>query len=513
MRTNNSTIWLRKIRQLNATPLLLWFSSVRNRILVCMLLLGIITNSTFEQSLFPPGVGLILYGLGTFAVLDLFLARRFEKLMQLVRTGIIDQSRFEPRAFGGNDEMSRLGRAILEMAKDLRTTTLQANDRTRQLDELFSAIGEGVAVVELSGRIVRLNNTLKRWSGWYGESDGRQIFEVIKSLDLARAVGELESRLKATGSRTSSIRGDYGSAHHSSLAQELLRDFEPIVIDSMHLEGPEARRVKVKIVPVRDTQRQSIILFIYFLDITDIHKSEQLRREFFANVSHELKTPIAAIRGYAEVLRDMRSNIDEEKLQSFLTVIERNALSLSSLIDEMVTISKLESGILLLDIKQYNLRDALQRVFETCLPKAQIAKVDLSMDIPDDASIIPVDPHRFDSVLLNLVDNAIKYNRTGGYVKVSSRAAGNEFRIYVEDTGTGIPNEAAGRIFERFFRVDKSHARLGGGTGLGLAIAKHVVRAHGGTISVKSEIESGTVFKITVPVQPTVRQIEVVTPL
>lgn len=512
MKTKRSPFWLRKIRQLNATPLLLWFSSVRNRILVCMLLLGLATHNTFGENLFPPAVGLILYGLGTFAILDLFLARRFEKLMQLVRAGIIEQSRFEPRAFGGNDEMSRLGRAILEMARDLRTTTLHAHDRTRQLDELFSAIGEGVAVVELSGRIIRLNNTLKRWSGWYGESEGRQIFEVIKSLDLARAVGELESRLKRTGSATPA-RIDHRVPVSSSLAHELLRDFEPIVIDSMHLEGPEARRVKVKIVPVRDTQRQSIILFIYLLDITDIHKSEQLRREFFANVSHELKTPIAAIRGYAEVLRDMRHNIDEEKLHSFLSVIERNALSLSSLIDEMVTISKLESGILLLDIKPYNLRDALQRVFETCLPKAQIAKVDLSMDIPEDATTISVDSHRFDSVLLNLVDNAIKYNRHGGYVKVSSRAAGNEFRIYVEDTGSGIPNEAAGRIFERFFRVDKSHARLGGGTGLGLAIAKHVVRAHGGSISVKSEIESGTVFKITIPVRPAGRQIDPVTPL
>ena len=445
-----------------------------------------------------------LFLIFAFLGLRLLFARPFDMLLQLVKRGGYESGRFDRSALSGHDEFGRLGRAILEMAKQLRASTLQSDDRLRQLDELLGAIGEGVILIDLNQRIIKLNNTAKRWSGWYGEAEGRQFSDVIKSLELSKQLSKVCQDFQRERMDITSITGK---------KKLFVRDLETCILESMPLEGPEARRVKVKIVPIKDAHRGQTILLVYVIDVTEIHQNEQLRREFFANVSHELKTPIAAIRGYAEVLREMRTNIDENTFENFLSIIERNALDLTKLIDEMVTISRLESGELRLDLKPYDLSEAIRRVFETCLPKARKAEVELIADIAEDAVQIQVDNQRFDSVLLNLVDNAVKYNRPGGYVKVSTRLALDDVRIFVEDTGTGIPREAMSRVFERFFRVDKSHNRLGGGTGLGLAITKHVVLAHGGTISVKSELDSGTVFKVTVPLKPHGRKINLLTPL
>lgn len=530
---------LKKMSFLGSLPLVPWPHSLRNRILLSLLALALFTHGLIGfGSRLPASVATLLFALGSYGILDFFLTRRFERLMQLVRRGVMDRDRFEAEAFAGQDEMSRLGRAILEMASTLRRTTLEANDRTRQLDELFSAIGEGVILVDLSGRIIRINHTVRRWTGWYGETEGRRLFEVVKILELSRAISTLAQRLERwsphepiRGSTASSPWGTEppGASTHKAgstsdegrapsklrpeLAGQILLDFEPVVIDEATLEGPEARLVKAKIVPIRDTLRDGITLLVYLLDITELHQHEQMRREFFANVSHELKTPLASIRGYAEVLRDLRTSLDENKLNNFLEVIQRNASDLTKLIDEMVTISKLESGQLQLDIRPYDLKRGIARVFETCLPKARAAHVELQYDVADEALVIPVDRGRFDSVLLNLVDNAIKYNRPGGYVKVSGRRVADDYRIYVEDTGLGISSEAASRIFERFYRVDKSHTRLGGGTGLGLAIVKHIVKAHGGQIIVRSEPSSGSVFRVSIPAEPAPRRLDSRTPL
>jgi two-component system phosphate regulon sensor histidine kinase PhoR len=178
----------------------------------------------------------------------------------------------------------------------------------------------------------------------------------------------------------------------------------------------------------------------------------------------------------------------------------------------MILLSNLENGQIPLTIKPYDIAVALARVRETLAPKAKEAGVSVIVDVPAAISELPVDGQRFDSVLLNLVDNGIKYNRKGGYVKVSVRQTEDEWNIYVEDSGMGIPHSAQLRAFERFYRVDKSHTRLGGGTGLGLAIVKHVVQAHGGQINLRSEPGTGTVFTIVLPRQRTLARIGAYTP-
>jgi two-component system phosphate regulon sensor histidine kinase PhoR len=190
----------------------------------------------------------------------------------------------------------------------------------------------------------------------------------------------------------------------------------------------------------------------------------------------------------------------------------RNSEQVSTLLQDMILLSNIENGQMLLTLKPYDIRVALARVKETLGPKAKDAGVSVVVDVAPEIGELNVDGQRFDSVLLNLVDNGIKYNRRDGYVKVSVRQTESEWLIYVEDSGLGIPHSAQLRAFERFYRVDKSHTRFGGGSGLGLAIVKHVVQAHGGNITLRSEPGTGTVFTVTVPRRRAQARIDTHTP-
>lgn len=491
-------------------PSMLWPATVRQKLYIWVVLLSLLSFGI--AVIVPVWLALLLFWIGAYFLFKRELGSRINLLFSLVRRGAVEAERIDPDALGSRDEIGRLGRAILDMARQLRSSTVQANDRSRQLDELFQAIGEGVALIDENGRVLKLNKTILKWVGWYGEVEGRDFSDIVKSVDLNRAINRTLSEMRQ---RSRPLRMDSGAA--SGLAAAKGADepaaMTPHFVEELHLDGPEAHSLKAKLVPIADVSRRGMVLLVYLFDVTEMLQTEKMRREFFANVSHELKTPISAIQGYAEVLRDMCGSFEEEQYRRFLSVIERNAIDLTTLIDEMVTISQLESGALLLERLDYDLAAALDRVFETCRPKAQEANVVLRQDVSVDAQTLHVDAKRFDSVLLNLVDNGVKYNRSGGYVKVSARRHGNEVQIFVEDNGMGIPSELSARVFERFFRADKSHTRLGGGTGLGLAIVKHVVSAHGGRISVKSELGSGTVFKLTLPLSTDARRIRALTPI
>lgn len=491
-------------------PNILWPATVRQKLYICVVLLSLM--SVGLASFVPAWLALLLFWIGAYFLFKRELGSRIDLLFSLVRRGAVEAERIDPDVLGSRDEIGRLGRAILDMARQLRSSTVQANDRSRQLDELFQAIGEGVALIDENGRVLKMNRTIRRWVGWYGEAEGRDFSDIVKSVDLNRAINRTLTEMRQ---RSRSLRVDPGlpGAGRTSSRAEEPAAMTPHFVEELHLDGPEAHSLKAKLVPIADVSRRGMVLLVYLFDVTEMLQTEKMRREFFANVSHELKTPISAIQGYAEVLRDMHGTFEEEQYKRFLSIIERNAIDLTTLIDEMVTISQLESGALLLERRDYDLTAALDRVFETCRPKAQEAHVELRQDLAQDAHTLHVDAKRFDSVLLNLVDNGVKYNRPGGYVKVSARLHGREVQIFVEDNGMGIPAELSARVFERFFRVDKSHTRLGGGTGLGLAIVKHVVTAHGGRISVKSELGSGTVFKLTLPLSTDARRIRALTPI
>ncbi|MFL6253645.1 MAG: sensor histidine kinase, partial [Pyrinomonadaceae bacterium] len=223
---------------------------------------------------------------------------------------------------------------------------------------------------------------------------------------------------------------------------------------------------------------------------------ERVRQEFLSNVSHELRTPLTSIITSAETLQDGALE-DEQDAHRFVQVIGRNAGRMRSLIEDIMELSAIESGALSLDVREARLHPLVRETFNALASKAEGCGVSLVNEVATDATV-RADARRLEQMLLNLVENAIKFSRKGAAVRVRHERGARDL-VIVEDTGEGIPAEHLPRIFERFYRVDRARSRDMGGTGLGLAIVKHLVRAHGGEVSVRSTLNEGTTFTIELP--------------
>jgi len=242
-------------------------------------------------------------------------------------------------------------------------------------------------------------------------------------------------------------------------------------------------------------QRQGTILV--FHDLTRLKQLERNREEFVANVSHELRTPLSLIRGYVETLLDGAKD-NPEVATKFLQTIQRNSGRLQFLIEDLLTISELESGRLKMNLQPVALQPLVEKTMEDFKTQAAGRRVTLINEVPELTALADAD--RFQQLLGNLVGNAIKYGRTEGHVILRARLAGDGMiEVCVRDDGPGIPADALDRVFERFYRVDKARSREQGGTGLGLSIVKHIAQGHGGKVWVQSEPGKGAAFFFTLP--------------
>jgi two-component system phosphate regulon sensor histidine kinase PhoR len=233
-----------------------------------------------------------------------------------------------------------------------------------------------------------------------------------------------------------------------------------------------------------------------FIDITRLERLELVRQEFLSNVSHELRTPLTAVITFAETLED--GALDEpETARNFLSVIRRNAERMRALIEDITELSSIESGGAQLEVREVRLSAAVRETFGALGAKAEACGVALVNEVSAEATV-RADPRRLEQMLLNLVDNAVKFSRRGGAVTVGHERVERDL-LNVSDTGEGIPAEHLPRIFERFYRVDRARSRELGGTGLGLAIVKHLARAHGGEVSVRSTHGEGSTFTVELP--------------
>ncbi|MGA3053228.1 MAG: ATP-binding protein [Candidatus Korobacteraceae bacterium] len=234
-------------------------------------------------------------------------------------------------------------------------------------------------------------------------------------------------------------------------------------------------------------------------DQTEVERVEKTRRDFIANVSHELRTPLTSIQGYSETLLD---NPDlGEGARDFLEIIRKNAMRMARLTEDLLVLARVESGEQKLNLQPATPRELLEDAVETFKDRAASRGIELSL-MNTATSTVAVDRDAIHQVLSNLIDNALKYGDGGGKVLVGACEAEEGVQFYVRDFGSGISSEHLPRLFERFYRVDKARSHESGGTGLGLAIAKHVVRAHSGTIHVESELNHGSTFYFTLPRQP-----------
>ncbi len=236
-------------------------------------------------------------------------------------------------------------------------------------------------------------------------------------------------------------------------------------------------------------------------DITRMKRLEEIRKDFVANVSHELKTPITAIQGFVETLLDGAAD-DPALLRRHLGIVETQAKRLDSIIEDLLSLSRLEAAETEIRTEETEAAAVVDAVFETCLPKAREKKIELSLKIPPSLTV-RANPVLLEQALLNLTNNAVAYSGPGASVVVSAEERPGEVLFLVEDTGPGIPPADLPRIFERFYRVDKTRSRESGGTGLGLAIVKHIAAAHGGSVRAESELGRGSRFFISLPARET----------
>ncbi|KAF0177677.1 MAG: two-component system OmpR family phosphate regulon sensor histidine kinase PhoR [Limisphaerales bacterium] len=353
--------------------------------------------------------------------------------------------------------------------ESLRQQHEQARARElAQQQALFNSMSEGVLVLDAEGRVRLVNQALERLFGVTGDIRGRTVMEALRLHQVQELVNQ-------------------------TLVRGQVEDFE---LELPGLDGNRSLQVNSAVVLGSDGRQQGLILVCH--DLTRLKQLENTRREFVANVSHELRTPLSMIKGYVETLIDGAKDKPEVAMK-FLQTIEKHADRLTYLIEDLLTISRLESGQIVMNLQRAELRGVAEHVRTDLESRAAAKQVKLLNEIPADTAA-NADAERLQQVLFNLVDNAIKYGRAGGCVIIGAR--GNDKKqveLWVRDDGPGIPPEAQTRVFERFYRVDKARSRDAGGTGLGLAIVKHIVQSHGGEVWVESEPGQGAAFYFTLP--------------
>lgn len=335
-----------------------------------------------------------------------------------------------------------------------------------QQQALFNSMVEGVLLLDTAGRIELVNQSFQRLFGVTSDVRGQTILEAVRLPELA------------------------------DLVKGLLEQGRSVHGHELELPGMDERWVQLNAASILDRHGAHHGAILVFHDLTRLKQLENTRQEFVANVSHELRTPLSLIKGFVETLLDGAKN-DPELATRFLKTIEKHTNRLTYLIEDLLTISRLESGQIVMNLQRVNLREEVERVRDDLQSRALERQVTVENQVP---SGLPTqaDADRLHQVLFNLVENAIKYGRQSGRVIVGAKSTGDKkVQVWVQDDGPGIPPDSKDRVFERFYRVDRARSRESGGTGLGLAIVKHIIQAHGGEVWLKSDLGAGSTFFFT----------------
>jgi PAS domain S-box-containing protein len=353
----------------------------------------------------------------------------------------------------------------------------QVSEEREALSAIIDNSAEGVTIVDAVGEIQVFNRALTHMTGWQAEEAlGYPVDQVLALIDRQEQILPLPEP----------------PSRRSSAAQE--RFF--VEGDIVRRGGPKLT-VGVTITPLYDEEGNLARTIYNVVDITRFRQAEELKSTFVSVVSHELKTPVALIKGYAETLRRDDADWDRETMQESLSVIAEESDHLTHLIDDLLEASRIQAGGLKLEPTDVNLPRLVERVIEGFRTQTRVHtfEIDFAPDFP------PVwgDPERLREVLTNLVSNAVKYSPGGGSVWIGGRTDATGVTVYVADQGIGIPAEEQGRIFDRFHRVETSLRRTTEGTGLGLYLVKAIVEAHGGRVWVESAPGRGSIFMFSLP--------------
>ncbi|HMI52478.1 MAG TPA: ATP-binding protein [Candidatus Saccharimonadales bacterium] len=408
---------------------------------------------------------LVVAGLASLVVSRTF-SRRVDRLKEFSRRVAEGDFRALP-SDNTSDALGELGSSLNQTAERLDRTIRTLKDERNLSSAILGSMVEGVAVVNGSERLLFANQGFVEILGLdVPPQSGRALVEVVRQTELLEAVRNV-------------IKG------------------EPRVETEVVTGTLRQHFFAATVAAVRGDENSGAVIVLH--DITDLRKLERVRRDFVANVSHEFKTPLTAIQGFAETLLTGALE-DVQNRERFLGIILEHARRLARLTDDLLKLSKMDADRLELEIDRMGVSPFVDSCLETAQRRAAQKELNISVDVPEGLPDIAGDRRRLAEVLQNLLDNAIQYTLPGGRITLSARADAAEVVFTVADTGIGIPQADQPRIFERFYRVDVARSREVGGTGLGLAIARHLMEVHGGRIWVESEVGQGSHFHFSVPI-------------
>ena len=404
--------------------------------------------------------------------IGLVFARRFTRPLEsltLAAESLARGGHLVRAEVSGRDEVGRLGEAFNAMAQSLERRVETISEDRNKLGAVLGSMVEGVIAVDLGGRVLHLNRAA---AGILGLRGGAPVGSALEAIVRVPELHDILTRTRAAGeSHGVRIKVLLGG-------REVTLDLiaSPLVDANAHVAGA----------------------VVVLHDVTELQRLETVRRDFVANVSHELKTPLTAVRGIVDTLLD-DPEMEEGVRRHFLERVQDQTQRLTALVADLLLLSRAEAGNLASAPQRIDLREQALESFRSLEQDARKKHLTYESRIPERPIIVSGDPEALRQVVDNLLVNAIRYTPEGGWVRLDLGIEGNQAVIEIADTGIGIPSEDQERVFERFYRVDKARSRALGGTGLGLSIVKHLVNAHRGSIDLVSTLGEGSRFRVRLP--------------
>ncbi|MCM8783605.1 MAG: cell wall metabolism sensor histidine kinase WalK [Candidatus Omnitrophica bacterium] len=369
--------------------------------------------------------------------------------------------------FYAHDEIGELAKSLQQMSEEIRNKIAYISSEEAKLKTVLSSIVEGLMVMDKKGEVVLVNDSLRKMFCLDAQIMGKRPLELIRNNKVQK------------------------------ITDGILKEGHRFLSDEIEVNFPQEKIVRINGTPIiKNGEIEGVV--IVFHDITELKRLEKIRQDFVANVSHELRTPLTSIKGYAETLLEGALE-DKKNAKEFLEIIYRDAERLSRLIDDLLDLSRIESGKLKMHFSKVDLAKIIKHSLRIMDEQLNNRNITVELNLPENLSPVLADEARITQVMLNLLDNAIKYNVDRGKIEISVLEKDNFMEVNIKDTGIGIPEKDLLRLFERFYRVDKARSRELGGTGLGLSIVKHIVQAHQGEVFAKSEFGKGSTFSFTLP--------------
>jgi two-component system, OmpR family, phosphate regulon sensor histidine kinase PhoR len=424
---------------------------------------------TVEWKIGGVGLAVAFFAAGISLIVSRRISRPLEQMKHVAETIAEGQWKEQLPIVSNSLEISSLSDALNQMAVQLGERIKTITSQRNESEAVLSSMIEGVLAVDAEEKVIRMNSAASKLLGIEsGKAEGRRIEEVVRN------------------------------AHLCEFVTRTLKGFKNEETD-LTIGNQNETFLQVHGAALKGLQGQSIGAVVVLNDVTRLRRLETVRRDFVANVSHELKTPITLIKGFVETLQQGALE-NREEAERFLDIMDKQVERLNAIIDDLLSLSRLEqdSGKSEIILEKTGIRQILESAIQDCNLKAAKRNISIQLNCEEELEAL-ANPHLLSQAVLNLVDNALKYSEPEGQIDVDVLTTDTEIRIEVQDQGCGIDSSHLPRLFERFYRVDQARSRKLGGTGLGLAIVKHIAQAHNGSISVNSTWGKGSKFVIHLP--------------